>query len=143
MSAKWEFIDHPADIQLHAWGTDMGLVLEQLAKAFYEVMFESDKFEEKIERNISVTGSDKLQLVYNFLDEWLFAFDTEEFVAKRVKVTKCDFENLVIEATGYGDTFEIEKHNDLRRTEVKAITYASMKVENEPGKAEIYVIIDL
>ena len=143
MSAQWEFIDHPADIQLHAWGTDMSLVLEQLAKAFYEVMFDSDKFEEKVEHTISVKGSDKFQLIYNFLDEWLFAFDTEEFVAKRVKVTKCDLDNLVIEATGYGDNFEMEKHNSLRRTEVKAITYASMSVEYEPGKAEVYVIIDL
>ena len=143
MTAQWEFIDHPADIQLHAWGTDMSLVLEQLAKAFFEVMFESDNFKEEETHSISVTGTDKLSLVYNFLDEWLFAFDTEEFVAKKVKVTKCDFENFVIEATGYGETFEMEKHNDFRRTEVKAITYASMQVINEPEKAEIYVIVDL
>ena len=67
MSAQWEFIDHPADIQLHAWGTDMSLVLEQLAKSFYEVMFDSDKFEETTEHNISVKGSYTLtSLLANF-----------------------------------------------------------------------------
>jgi SHS2 domain-containing protein len=143
MSAQWEFIDHPADIQIHAWGTDMSLVLEQLSKGFFEIMFVTDNFKEEKEYKISVKGTDKLALVYNFLSEWLFGFDAEDFVAKRVKVTKCDFENLVIEATGYGEFFDMEKHKDFRRTEVKAVTYASMRVDNEPGKAEIYVIVDI
>ncbi|OHT08543.1 hypothetical protein TRFO_22879 [Tritrichomonas foetus] len=37
----------------------------------------------------------------------------------------------------------MDKHSDFRRTEVKAITYASMKVDQKDDKTEIYVIVDL
>lgn len=141
--AKWEFIDHPADIQLHAWGPQPDVTLEQLAKALYEVMFETENFKEEKTFDINVKGKDAQNLLYNFLDEWLYAFDAEDFVATRVHVTKCDFENLEISATGYGEYFSMEKHNDFRRTEVKAITYASMKVDTTPGACDFYVIVDL
>ncbi|EAY01288.1 archease, putative [Trichomonas vaginalis G3] len=141
--AKWEFIDHPADIQLHAWGPQPDVTLEQLGKAFFEVMFETDNFKEETTHSISVKGKDAQNLLYNFLDEWLYVFDAEDFVATRIKVTKCDFVNLEIEATGYGELFDMKKHADFRRTEVKAITYASMKVDTTPGASEFYVILDL
>jgi SHS2 domain-containing protein len=37
----------------------------------------------------------------------------------------------------------MEKHENFRRTEVKAITYASMRVDIDKTKTEIYVIVDL
>jgi SHS2 domain-containing protein len=141
--SAFEYIDHPADIQLHSWGPTFDRALEPLCVALFGVMMDSSGFQETTEKSISIQGKDLLSLVYSFLSEWLFIFDTEDFVLLRVNVTKVDLEEFVIEATAHGDTFEMEKHEDFRRTEVKAITYASMKVDIRDDKTEIYVIVDL
>jgi SHS2 domain-containing protein len=141
--SAFEYIDHPADIQIHSWGPTINRALEPLCLGLFGVMMDPAGFHETTERAISVGGTDLLSLVYSFLGEWLFVFDTEDFVLLRVNVTKVDLAAMQIEATGYGDTFEMAKHEDYRRTEVKAITYASMKVDVGEEKTEIYVIVDL
>ncbi|OHT05565.1 archease [Tritrichomonas foetus] len=142
-NSGFEYIDHPADIQIHSWGPTIEKSLEPLAVGLFGVMFDPAGFSDALEKRISVKANDLLSLVYQFLDEWLFHFDAHDFVLKKIAVTKCDLENFEIEATGFGEEFDMEKHSDFRRTEVKAITYASMKVEQKADKAEIYVIVDL
>lgn len=141
--AGFEYIDHPADIQIHSWGKNMEDALEPLAIGLFGVMFDITGFTDQVEKEISIKANDILSLVYQFLDEWLFNFDANDFVLKRIKVTKCDLDNFQVDAIGYGEEFDMEKHKDFRRTEVKAITYASMKVENKDNRTDIYVIVDL
>ena len=136
MTEGFEYIDHPADIQIHSWGATINKALEPLAIGLFGVMFDLNGFSDKEEKKISVKANDLLSLVYQFLD-------AHDFVLKRIEVTKVDLENFEIEATGYGEEFDMEKHSDFRRTEVKAITYASMKVETKDDRTDIYVIVDL
>lgn len=143
MSDGYEYIDHPADIQIHSWGANINKALEPLAIGLFGVMFDISGFSDKLEKKISIKGNDILSMVYSFLDEWLFNFDANDFVLKRIEVTKVDLENFEVEATGYGEEFDMEKHADFRRTEVKAITYASMKVDIKDNQTDIYVIVDL
>ena len=49
-----------------------------------------------------------------------------------------DFE---IEAMGFGETFDLQKHP--QGTEVKAITYSAMQINENPNFAEVFVIIDI
>ena len=139
----FEYLSHPADIQVHSWGPTVARALEPQAVALFGEMMDLDKFEEKEERKISIQGSDILSMVYSFLDEWLYIFDTDCFVGKRFVISKCDLKTFEIEAIGYGEVFDQEKHASARKTEVKAITYAQLQVIQNDGKAEIYVILDL
>jgi SHS2 domain-containing protein len=141
--AGYEYIDHPADIQIHSWGPSLERALEPLCLGLLSVMIDPAGFQEVREKPISIKANDLFTLVYSLLDEWLFLFDTDEFVLQRVVITKCDVEEFTIEAIGYGDTFDMEKHADFRRTEVKAITYASMKVDIGSDRSDVYVIVDL
>ena len=143
MSAGFEFLDHPADVQVHAWGARLEDALEQACLALFQVMMDPAGFTESQDYTVSAKGNNVMELVYSFLDEWLFAFDANDFVVKSVKITKCDLQNFEVEAVARGEEFDMEKHADYRRTEVKAITFASMRVELNDGRAEIYVIFDL
>ena len=101
-------------------------------------------------------------VLYNFLDEWLFNFNADPFfVPFKIEITKFkrrsntadashdekppdntdnedDFE---IEAMGFGETFDLQKHP--QGTEVKAITYSAMQINENPNFAEVFVIIDI
>ena len=101
-------------------------------------------------------------VLYNFLDEWLFNFNADPFfVPFKIEITKFkrlrntadasndektldntdnedDFE---IEAMGFGEAFDLQKHP--QGTEVKAITYSAMQINENPNFAEVFVIIDI
>ncbi|KAA0203731.1 hypothetical protein HAZT_HAZT007824 [Hyalella azteca] len=140
---KYEYRDHPADVQLHAWGNTLEEAFEQVATAMYGYMTELSKVEITQTEEISVEGHDMESLLYQFLDECLFVFSTEPsfLVAKRVEITSFDKTEFKISAKLHGETFDISKHS--QGTEVKAITYASMEIYDTPDKCEVFVIIDI
>ena len=48
---------------------------------------------------------------------------------------------VCIKSVGIGETFTLERHP--QGTEVKAITYSAMQINEEDGFAEVFVIIDI
>lgn len=142
INVKYEYRDHPADVQLHAWGDTLQEAFEQVAVSMFGYMTELDKVDELQTEDLEVEGHDMESLLFQFLDECLFLFSTDSFlVAKRVCITHFDKENFKIRATLHGETFDLDKHP--QGTEVKAITYASMEIYDKEGQHEVFVIIDI
>lgn len=97
---------------------------------------------------IEAAGSDLNNLLYKFLDELLFTFSVEPFLTCRklviteFNVNVVEGEDMTLKCKCYGEEFQLGKHP--QGTEVKAITYASMQIIDEPDKKkEIFVIIDI
>ena len=122
----------------------------------------TDTVSECKSETISVTGHDMESVLYNFLDEWLFNFNADPFfVPFKIEITKFkrqnntadasddektldntdNEDNYEIEAMGFGETFDLQKHP--QGTEVKAITYSAMQINENPNFAEVFVIIDI
>lgn len=141
---KFEYLDHTADVQLHAWGDDLKEAFEQVGMAMFGYMTEIDYIEMTGMKEIEASGDDLQGLLFHFLDEWLFVFSAEPyFIPRKIVITDFDLENFKISAKGFGEMFDIEKHP--QGTEVKAITYSAMQVYNddEKNQHEIFVIIDI
>ncbi|XP_042890463.1 protein archease-like isoform X1 [Penaeus japonicus] len=139
---KYEYLDHPADVQLHAWGDNLTECFEQVAVAMFGYMTEIDKVEILDKQEIEASSDDMQGLLFQFLDECLFIFSAEPFlIARKVVITEFDKEAFTIKASLYGEEFDLAKHP--QGTEVKAITYASMQIYDNPGQHELFVIIDI
>lgn len=139
---KYEYLDHTADVQLHAWGNDLKEAFEQVATAMFGYMTELSTVD--IARTIEVTaeGDDMIGLLFHFLDEFLFLMcDDPYFIVKEVEILEFDKDNFKIRAVGRGEEFDLNKHP--QGTEVKAITYSNMQVHDNDDKHEVYVIIDI
>merc|ERR1712241_322429 len=158
----YEYLDHTADVQLHAWGPTLKEAFEQCAKAMFGYITELDTVSECKSETISIEGHDIESTLYNFLDEWLFVFNADPFfVPFKIEITKFsrrkakdtsieqteenssvnNDETIEIEAIGFGETFDLQKHP--QGTEVKAITYSAMQINEKPNFAEVFVIIDI
>ena len=142
---KYEYLDHTADVQLHSWGASLKESFEQVAMAMFGYMTDIETVEmcdtQEVEINLE-PEDDILNVVYHWLDEWLFVFCAEPFfIARKVVITEFDMEKRHIKAVGYGETFDLKKHP--QGTEVKAITYSNMQVHQEMSTNDIYVIIDI
>ncbi|XP_064105541.1 protein archease-like [Macrobrachium nipponense] len=139
---KYEYLDHPADVQIHSWGDDLTEAFEQGAVGMFGYMTEIDKVEILDKQEIEANGDDMESLLFHFLDECLFIFSAEPFlVARKVVISEFDKENFCIKATLYGEEFELGKHP--QGTEVKAITYASMQIYDKDDQHELFFIVDI
>ncbi|PSN48190.1 Archease-like protein [Blattella germanica] len=139
---QYEYLDHTADVQLHAWGDTLKEAFEQCATSMYGYMTEIDTVEIKECQEFEAEGHDMLSLLFHFLDECLFLFCADPyFIARKVIIEEFDKTNFRIKARAFGEEFEIGKHP--QGTEVKAITYSNMQVHENEGKCEVFVIIDI
>lgn len=139
---KYEYLDHPADVQIHSWGDDLTEAFEQAAVGMFGYMTEIDKVDISITQNIEADGDDMESLLFHFLDEFLYIFSAEPyFIARKVKILKFDKENFKIKARGYGEIFDLDKHP--QGSEVKAITYSNLQVHDNENQHEVFVIVDV
>ncbi|VDN97485.1 unnamed protein product [Rodentolepis nana] len=140
---QYEHLDHTADVQIHAWGKDIKEAFEQAAMAMFSYMTtDYDKIDMKYTYEIEAEGTDMENLLFSFLDEWLFAFSADDFFFPRIiKITDFDANNFRIKSVGYGEPFDLNKHP--QGTEVKAITYSNMQIHNKDDMHEVFVIIDI
>ncbi|KAB1268945.1 Protein archease [Camelus dromedarius] len=118
VNRKYEYLDHTADVQLHAWGDTLEEAFEQCAMAMFGYMTDTGTVE-------------PLQTV---------EVETQEKFYAEVKVLNIDQRNFKLRSIGWGEEFSLSKHP--QGTEVKAITYSAMQVYNEE-KPEVFVIIDI
>ena len=140
----FEYLDHTADVQLHAWGPDMKTAFEQCCKAMFGYMTDLDCVSECRTESISVTENDLENALFRFLDEWLFLFSAEPFfIPFKIDISEFDRTEgeITIKANGFGETFDLSKHP--QGTEVKAITYSAMQINEKPNFCEVFVIIDI
>lgn len=144
-SKKYEYLDHTADVQLHSWGDSLKESFEQIAISMFGYMTDIETVEMKSKQEVEIlldVEDDLLNLVYRWLDEWLFLFSAEPFfIARKVEIVEFDQERRYIKAVGYGEQFTLQKHP--QGTEVKAITYSNMQVHADKPTNDIYVIIDI
>lgn len=88
---------------------------ENCALGMFGYMTDLGTVEELSEETIEVEAENIDTLLYKFLDEFLFLFSAEPFfIARRVKITEIDLENFKIKAKGYGETFDLDKHPQVR-----------------------------
>nr|XP_025870165.1 protein archease isoform X4 [Vulpes vulpes] len=84
---KYEYLDHTADVQLHAWGDTLEEAFEQCAMAMFGYMTDTGTVEPLQTVEVETQGDDLQSLLFHFLDEWLYKFSADEFfIPREVKV---------------------------------------------------------
>mmetsp|Transcript_11935 Transcript_11935/g.24402 ORF Transcript_11935/g.24402 Transcript_11935/m.24402 type:complete len:229 (-) Transcript_11935:24-710(-) len=144
---NYEYLPHTADIQLHSWGPTLSSALSSLVVSMFGYMTDlnlvtpTDSGPTSGGREIVVKGHDLHTMVFTLLDEWLYRFHNEGFVAGEVEVYDVDEVKGECRTKGKGEVFDMKRHK--QGTEVKAITYSNMQVVKAKGKVDVYVIIDI
>ena len=149
IGASFEYLDHPADIILHSWGTNISNALSNLTLCMFGYITSLDSISinssQSIEHGLDIVGEghDMHSLIYSYLDEWLFNFHDTGFIPKQVEISELQRSNTTwrIVSSGKGEVMDINRHP--QGTEVKAITYSGMKVEENEDRCDIYVVVDI
>jgi len=137
-SMKYKYFEHTADIKFQAFGKTLEEAFENSALAMFNAMY-GRNIKEKIKKNIKVSGTDLENLLYNFLEEFLFLMDSEGFFMSSCKVKIKEGKKYELEAEVKGD----EAKNYPISLDVKAVTYNSMFVKKEKNNWICQVVIDV
>ncbi|MFH1326961.1 MAG: archease [archaeon] len=136
---KYKFLKHTADIKFQAFGSTLEKVFENSALAVANSMYEG-KVKEIKSIKFKVSGKDLEALMYNFLEEILFYFDSENFILKKIKKLK------IIKKKGYALNVEIsgdDINNYEINTHIKAVTYNDMFIKKQKSKWTAQVVVDI
>ena len=141
---KYKFLEHTADIKFQAFGKTIEKAFENSAYALLEVITKKIKIKPIIKKKISVKGKDKEALLYNFLEEFLFLLDANNFILSRInkiKVNENKNKEYELNAEIAGDNAS----NYNFTNNVKAITYNEMFVREENKNKEwvCQVVVDV
>ena len=135
----YKFLSHTADVKVLVEAESLEKAFEDASKALKETVSGKIKIKELIEQEFEVSGKDKEALLYNFLEEFLFLLDAEDFLLSRVKKIKLDKDNKRLKVVATGD-----KASDYGfSNDVKAITYNEMFVKEEGKKVKLQFVLDV
>ena len=134
----YEFFDHTADIGIRAKGATLTELFAHLADGLLELIAEDSVLQPKTSRAIQLSADDATALLLAWLQELLFWFSTDRFLAVdyALEVTPTSLRGSV-----RGDIFDPARHAQGR--EVKAITRHMLEVQQANGEWCGQVIVDI
>ena len=134
---SYEFLDHTADVKFRAEGASLEEMFVSAAEAMAETVRGDIKILEQEDRSFEVEGKDDVGLLYNFLEEFLFLLDAEDFLVAGIK--SIDIEDSKLKCVVVGDAAKNYKFTN----DVKAVTYSDMFVKKEDNKFVCEVVLDV
>lgn len=134
-----EFFEHTADLGLRVRAPDLDTLMAEAAAALFAAIVEDPGAIEPRQRlDIQVAGSEPEYLLFDWLRELLYRFDTEHFVFGRFEV---NVDASGLRGAAWGEPFDPSRH--ALAHEVKAITYHELRVERQPDGWLAEVVVDI
>jgi len=139
MDSMFEAFEHTADLGLRIRAPDLGTLFAEAAQALFSTIVEDLGTVEARQRlEVKLTGDDRAFLLFDWLNELLFRFDTEHLLFSRFDVEVHDGD---LTGTAWGEPFDPARH--ALDHEVKAITYHGLRVEQTAEGWLAEVIVDI
>ena len=161
---SYKFLEHTADVKFLAEGKSIEEVFVSCGEALNETIRGDISILEQEEKSFEVeagsacevpsklgiapnvhlkgkipssSGKDNVSLLYNFLEEFLFLLDAEDFLISKIK--SLEISGGKLKCVVGGDRAENYKFTN----DVKAITYSEMFVTQKEDKWEAQVVLDV
>lgn len=136
---RYRVFNHTADLGLEVYGKDEKELFSNAAFAIFDLTVDLYDVNALEVRMITVRGSDREDLLVNYLREILYMLNGEGMLLKDFSILEIDSHHLVVEVKG--EPFNPDRHSI--KTEIKAVTYHQVKVEKNNKGWKARVIFDV
>jgi SHS2 domain-containing protein len=135
----YETFDHTADLGLRIRAPDLDTLFVEAGQALFAVIVEDlEAIAPRQSVQIELAGDDKEFLLFDWLKELLYRFDSQHLLFGRFQV---HVDATRLRATAWGEPLDPDRHVLLH--EVKAITYHGLTVEHTDQGWLAEVIVDI
>ncbi|MGQ0795637.1 MAG: archease [Nitrosopumilaceae archaeon] len=123
----YKYLEHATDAFIEVTANTLEEAFEQAGISVVDTIVDIKSIEEKMEKEIQVTGKDMNNLLYNWLEEIIIITITEGFVANRFLVRLQESNGYKLVAKLRGEELDMEKHHF--KVEIKAPTFHLMEIK--------------
>jgi SHS2 domain-containing protein len=139
----YAFHEHTADITLECWAPTLDEAFEQAALGTFAVIVDLSTIEPLVPVDIDVKGIDLPELLVEWIGRLIALIDINsqffsEFEVLELKKTE---DGYILKGRVWGEEINLERHDT--NTEVKAMTYADLKIDSQPDKTVLWFTLDL
>ncbi|MFP4656178.1 MAG: archease [Candidatus Woesearchaeota archaeon] len=136
---RFEFLEHTADAKFKAYGESIEDAFISSACAMFYILKGDLQIERNIRRKISLQASTYINLLHDFLEEFIFLIDTESLVLSEIESLEIDEERLSLRCVAH---FDKASGYDISG-DIKSVTYSEMEIKEEKGKFTTQVVVDI
>jgi SHS2 domain-containing protein len=143
MDRGFAFHEHTADITIQCWAPTLEGAFEQAAIATFEVILDTSTVNPIAPVDVQLEGVDMKELLVEWIGRLIALIDINSQFYSEFEVFEIQEspEQCSINARVWGEDIDLEQHET--RTEVKAMTYADMKIERQQNRTELWFTLDL
>lgn len=135
----YEIFDHTADLGLRMTAADLDGLFAEAGRALTSVIVEDvDSVEPAEESRFEISGSEREDLLLDWLNELLYRFESAGRLFSRFEVR---IDERGLKGSAFGEIVDPARHSLTH--EVKAITYHHLKVEPTDDGWLAEVIVDI
>jgi SHS2 domain-containing protein len=140
MEQKYEIIDHTADIGIRVKGSSLEELFLHAAEAMFDILAQPKRsLFPAISYPVAVEAESVDELLVKWLQELHLAFDMRRLVLTHFWIDEIDTARVM--GGGKGMKFDDTRHR--AGTQIKAVTYHRLKVEEVEGEWVAEVIFDI
>jgi SHS2 domain-containing protein len=143
MKVGYKFLDHRSDLYIESCGKTESQAFEQAGLAIFDSMTDIDTIDKKKQtRKISVESEDIYSLLYDYLEELLFIYDTEFLLCSEItlKIEEIE-EGFKLEGVLKGEEYDEKKHPS--KIGIKSPTYSQMEKIEKNGLICFKFVMDI
>jgi len=131
-------IDHTADLGLQVWGQTLPELFVNAAEGMCDMYVELEAVQPREEQTVVAEGYDLEEVLVDWLRQLLYGIEVDHFLPCRFEISL--LEDKKLEAMVWGEHYDPERHR--WRTEIKAVTYHDLHIEQEGEEWTVTVIFD-
>ena len=135
----YRILEHPADVGVEAWGSNLSTAFEEAALGLVSIIVDPLTVEALEQRFVSITGTDRENLLVRWLSEIVYWYDGEDFLVADVRISSIS--DVGLQALLRGEPRSEIKHR--LRMDVKAVTYHQLSVRELEGGYHVKFFLDV
>jgi SHS2 domain-containing protein len=143
LDSGFRFHEHTADITIECWAPTLQEAFVEAARATFEVILDTSTVDPIHCVAVEATGIDLKELLVEWIGRLIALVDINDQFYSQFEVDEITrYDGLyTLRGRAWGEDFNLGKHDT--RTEVKAMTYADMSIEQSEEKTTVWFTLDL
>jgi SHS2 domain-containing protein len=138
----FRFLEHTADVVLEVESTSFGELLAEAARGFTDCITDVELVRPRQRIEVTTGAPDREGLLVGWLNELLFRFEAEGFLACAGEVEVRSEEGTLLAAGRLrGEPYDPERHPF--RTAVKGATWHNLNIESDGRDWHAVVVLDV
>ena len=143
MKHGFRYHEHTSDITVECWAPTLRQAFEQAALATFEVIVDTSRVRPLEPVSITIQGTDLKELLLTWIGRLIALVDINGQFFSKFEVAEISEVSDAFSLKGrvWGEPINLERHKP--KTEVKAMTYADMRIEQSGNRTTLWFTLDL